>query len=124
MKKTGKGVITPQMAAACYEQGKEVLKENVRLKDAVSYVNKTTGMSKGSAYIYISVYKTMREGKSIGHGISVDDARYYFDRIYKENGPKALLQATNAVQKYIDTLENPLTGMQSLLDEYRDLLSK
>lgn len=118
MKKTGRRVITLEMAAACYEQGKEVDKGNKTQTDAVKCIVKSTGMSKGSATIYTSIYRQMRDGSKVGYGMQVDHARYYFQHIYGDYGKSALRNALDAMHRWIDDYPQDLIDMQDAVDEY------
>lgn len=120
------GTNTPKMARLCYEQGKLVDAKKETIPNAVSFVEKATGMNRASAMFYITAYCDMKKGIAPARMTSASNAALYFEWMREEGDQKVLKNALSAVQSYIDNHPRgyTLSKLQGVVNKYRALLSE
>ncbi len=95
--------ITLDVIKEIYPLAKNVYEGDIKLDDALNELEKT--MYRGSALMYVNIFKAMREGESYTRTMNTTATRYFLEQIfenYQEEGLKLALNALNAHIKYFE----------------------
>lgn len=116
--------MTEEMRKACYAYAKEIYPNRKEISKKAKEISEKTQMNLGSAKDYINDFFYMRKGEPIHRCMAEDDARYYFENIYKDFGKEALKMATDSVNKYIENdkknHKKNHPGLEALIKEFNE----
>ncbi len=95
--------ITLDVIKEIYPLAKDVYEGRKKLDDALNELEKI--MYRGSALMYVNVFKAMRQGESYTRTMNTTATRYFLEQIredYQEEGLKLALNALNAHIEYFE----------------------
>lgn len=72
-------------------------------KEGMFEINKSTGMSEGSAQAFITIFLAMMNGEECKRVFNNDTNRFLLESIRRDYGEESFIKAKNAVQKHLDT---------------------
>ncbi len=111
--------ITLDVIKEIYPLAKNVYEKHIKLDDALDQLEKT--MYRGSALMYVNVFKAMREGESYTRTMNTTATCYFLEQIrkdYQEEGLKLALKALNAHIEYFEGFIG--TGKMKTIRQIRD----
>ncbi len=117
--------ITLEVVKEIYPKAKDVYEGRIELDEALDYLEKI--MYRGSALMYVNIFKAMRQGESYTRTMNTDATRHFLEQIrkdYQEEGLELALQALNAhieyFEKFIGAGKMKTTG--KIRDEFSAML--
>jgi 5-methylcytosine-specific restriction protein A len=115
--------ITMKMSIGAYDIAKKVYFGKLTRNEGKIEINKVTGMSKGSAQAFITIFLAMMNGEVYKRAFNNATNKFLLESIQKDFGDEYFVRALDAVQKHIDyytTLgKGNLTGLQAIVKNMR-----
>ncbi|WP_226670743.1 hypothetical protein [Metabacillus litoralis] len=105
-----------------YEVAKKIYSEKITRSEGKIEINRTTGMSEGSAQAYITIFLAMMSGEEYKRAFNNETNRLFLEYIRKYFGLEYSLNALNAAQKYINyysTFKKGTSGLQNIVNEMK-----
>ena len=115
--------ITDEQTQAGYEIASAVYDGAMSAKAGAQRLHAEHGVNAASAQDFITIFKSMMEGKAYHRTLSIPATRYFFDRLAAERGPVALANAIEATRQHLDYYERLEKGgaqptKRAILREY------
>lgn len=115
--------ITDEQTQAGYEIATAVYDGAMSAKAGVQRLHTEHGVNAASAQDFITIFKSMMEGKAYHRTLSIPATRYFFGRIAAERGSVALANAIEATRQHLDYYERLENGgtqptKRAILREY------
>ena len=117
--------ITLDVVKEIYPKAKDVYEGRIELNDALDYLEKK--LHRGSALMYINVFKAMRQGESYTRTMNTAATGYFLDQIrkdYPEEGLELALKALNANIIYFERFigEGKMKTVREIRDKFTGML--
>jgi hypothetical protein len=100
---------------------KKIDKEKNPKKIAVDEIHKETGMSEGSAKIYLTILEKLKKGQYFHQGMSANEALYFLSQIYKDYGKSTYEKSLESLDKKIDYVSYILDQHSRIENLFNDL---
>ena len=111
--------ITLEIVKEIYPLAKDVYEERIKLDDALDELEKI--MYRGSALMYVNIFKAMRRGESYTRTMNTYATRYFLEQILKDYQQEGLELALNALNAHIEYFEGFIgNGKLKRVREIRD----
>lgn len=115
--------ITMEMSQKAYPVAKKVYTGQLTRNDGKSEINRISGMNKGSAQAYITIFLALMSGEEYKRAFNNETNRFLFESIRRDFGEGYYKNALTAAQKHINyyaTLgKGNLTGLQRIVNELK-----
>lgn len=119
--KSEKSKISKNMIICAYTVAKKVHNGMLGREEGAEKISNDSGMSKGSASDYITIFLAMMEGREYQRTMKIDATRYFLDQIQSDYGMEAHRRALESCKKhvaYYNKLGNGnLSGLQQIIEE-------
>lgn len=119
--------ITIMMSKAAYPVAKKVYLKQLTRNEGKFEINRVSGMNEGSAQAYITIFLAMMNGEEYKRAFNNETNRFLLKSIQKDFGEQHFIKALNAAQQHINyysTLgKGNLSGLQSIVNEFKQLVN-
>ena len=117
--------ITLDVVKEIYPRAKGVYEGDIKLDDALDQLEKT--MYRGSALMYVNIFKAMREGESYTRTMNTTATEHFLEQIfddYQADGLKLALKALNSHIEYFEKFigDGKMKTTRKIRDKFTDKL--
>lgn len=117
--------ITLEMSVEAYPYAKQVYLNQLTRTDGTLKINEATGMSRGSAQAFVTIFLAMMTGSAYKRSFNNPTNQFLLESIRTDFGDAYFQKALQATQGHIDyysTLgKGNLSGLQRIVDGLRKL---